>query len=528
MDELRNSVRVAAIAAVAVLWAAGAARAQGTTGTPADSAQPRPSVEASLPGGPLLDAPVSRTAYLLGAGDVVELALFGDLNLMYTLPVTPEGAVVIPSVGVVRVLGLNLNEAQARVRAAVLRFYRNVDVSLSLSRVRTFKVFVVGNVPTPGVRVASAATRVSEMLPTSGGVQRNVLLRRATGDTVRIDLVRFTQTGDLSANPTLREGDALIVPTADETVQVYGRVFFAGPYEYRAGETLAELLSVANGGGAFPANAADTVRLTRFTAAGDREFLVLSRADAVGARGRALVLRPGDAIYVAEVANFREQRVATVSGEVARPGVYPIRPDTTTVRELVALAGGLTAEASLATATLRRPTQGRGAAQAATGPTETLSPDELQIRRIRAQGDESNVVIDFQQLFAAGGDAFDQTLRSGDVLTIPERRTEVAVLGAVRTPGLVQFRPGMPASHYIRLAGWYTRRADWRDAVVLRAKLGTPVQASEVDELEAGDVIVVPFRERRTVLERLATTQAVASIASGLLFTFLGLSQVLD
>ena len=503
------------------------AEAQVDTDTLPDVTQAR-STPALPPAGPLLDAPVSRTAYLLGAGDAVEVSLFGDLNVMYSLTVTPEGSIVVPTVGVVRVLGLNLNDAQARVRTAVLRYYRNVEVNLNLSRVRTFKVFVVGNVPSPGVRVASAATRVSEMLPASEGVRRNVLLRRASGDSVRVDLVRFTQTGDLSANPTLREGDALIVPTADETVQVYGRVFYAGPYEYRAGETLAELLSVANGGGSFPASAADSIRLTRFTAGGDREFLVLSRADALGSRGRSLVLRPGDAVYVPEVANFREQRVATVSGQVARPGVYPIRPDTTTVRELVALAGGLTEKASLATATLRRPTAGRGAAQAATGPPETLSPEERQIQRIRAQGDESNVVIDFQQLFAGGADAFDQTLRSGDLLTIPEIRTEVGVLGAVRTPGLVQFAPGMPASHYIRLAGWYTRRADWRRAVVLRAKLGTPVQADEAGALEAGDVVVVPFRERRTVVERLATAQTIASIASGVLFTFIGLSQVLD
>ncbi len=483
---------------------------------------------AAPPEGPLLDAPISRTTYLLGAADMVDVALFGDLSTLYALTVTPEGTLVIPTVGVVGVLGLNLNEAQARVREAVLRYYRNVDVTLSLSRVRTFKVFVVGNVPSPGVRVASAATRVSELLPASDGVRRNVLLRRASGDTVRVDLVRFTQAGDLSANPTLREGDAVIVPIADESVQLYGRVFFAGTYEYRANESLAELLSVANGGGSFPASAADTIRLSRFTPDGGREFLVLSRDEATGARGRALMLRPGDAIYVPEMANFRRQRVATVAGQVARPGVYPIRPDTTTVRELVELAGGLTPDASLTNATLRRSAEGRTAASAPAASAESLSPQERQIQRIRAQGDESNVVIDFQRLFAAGGSASDQTLRSGDLLSIPERRTEVAVLGAVRTPGLVQYTPGMPPSHFVGLAGWYTRGADWRDAVVLRAKLGTPIPARDVGELEPGDAIVVPFRERRTVLERLATTQAVAGITSGLIFTIIGLTQILN
>ncbi|MBW3655244.1 MAG: SLBB domain-containing protein, partial [Gemmatimonadetes bacterium] len=514
--------------------------AQVTAGTSADSATAEAAAPAAAPVqlGPAipLDVPVRRSEYQLGPGDVVNVSLFGDLNLTHTLTVTPEGTVVVPTVGVVRVLDQNLDEAQSRVRQAVLRLYRNVDVSLSLAQVRTFKVFVLGSVARPGVRLATPATRVSEVVgaaaaSTDALLARNIILRRATGDSVRVDLARFFLAAEVGANPRLQAGDVVVVRAADETIQVYGRVFNPGTYEYRPGESLADFLSLANAGAGFPANAADTVRVTRFVSAGEREFLMLSRADAVGARGRGLALRAGDAVFVPEIANFRRQQVATVSGQVLRPGVYPIRPDTTTVRELVEMAGGFTPQASLVSATLRRTPTGQLAATPTSvtdAPAETLSREEQQIRRIRAQGDESNVVIDFQRLFAEGQSAYDQTVRSGDILTIPERRDEVAVLGAVRTPGVVRFTPGMPASHYVNLAGWYTRRADWRDAVVLRARLGTPIPASDVGALEPGDVVVVPFRERRTVVERLATTQAVAGIASGLIFTIIGLGQILD
>jgi polysaccharide export outer membrane protein len=479
-----------------------------------------------------LDAPIRRSEYLLGPGDVVSLSLLGEQNLLYTLGVTPEGTVIVPGVGVVRVLGLNLDEAQARVRGAVLRFYRNVDVSLTLAQVGTFKVFLLGDVATPGVRLASSATRVSEIVAgarQSPVAPRNILLRRSTGDSTRVDLARFFLAGDLAANPTLQAGDVLVLPAVDETVEVYGRVFYPGTYEFRRGESLAELLAVANGGAEFPSNVADTIRVTRFVNPTQREFLTFSRAEAIGARGRALVLRPADAVFVAAVANFRRQRTATITGQVARPGVYPIRPDTTTVRDLVALAGGFTPDASLVSATLRRASGVRPDVQGLqNAPLESLSREEQEIQRIRAQGDETNVVIDFQQLFAQGQNAYDQTLRSGDVLTVPERRDEIAVLGAVRTPGLVQYVPGEGPDHYIARAGWYTRRADFRDAVVLRAKLGTPVQVGEVRTLEPGDVVVVPFKGRRTLVERLATTQTIASIASGLVFTIIGLSQILD
>jgi protein involved in polysaccharide export with SLBB domain len=503
-------------------------------------AQEAPQSGASSPGAMdetatslLLDAPVSRTEYTVGPGDRLVLSVFGSIDRLHELTVTPDGTLVIPSVGLARVRGLNLDEAQTEVRDLVLRYYRDVQVNLTLARARLFKVFVVGDVPEPGLRVASSVTRVSEVVPgtgTTGIVRRNVLLRRAAeGDTVSVDLVRFRQTGDLSANPTLREGDAVVVPTIDETVQVYGRVYFPGSYEYRRNESLADLLSIVNGSRDFPSNAADTVRLTRFVSPTQREFHVLSRSEALGERGRSFVLQPADAIYVATVANFKEQKVATVLGQVQHPGTYPIRPDTTTVRDLITLAGGFTPEASLVDATLRR-TAARASDEATRQlqrvPPELLSDDERRILQIRAAGDESNVVINFQEIFSQDGDAYNQTLESADVLTVPERRDEVVILGAVTQPGIVDYTRGRGVNHYIALAGGYTRRADRGDVVVLKAKLGTRLGIREVEQLDPGDKIIVPFKEPPRVLERLQATNAIIGTISGLVVTILTLERL--
>ncbi len=499
------------------------ASAQTLPGRTTNTASPaeRDTVHSDLrvPPSAALDAPVSRTEYRLGPGDVVSVAVFGETNSMYTLPVTPEGTVVVPGVGVAGVLGLNLDQAQARVRQLVLRFYRNVEVSLTLSQVRTFKVYVIGSVPEPGVRLATAVTRISEVVPPQGrdGVaRRNVLLRRASGDSVRVDLLRFLQTGDLGSNPVLREGDQLLVPAVDRRVEVFGRVVHPGSYEYRAGETLAELLHLANAGGDFPANAADTVRLTRFVTPERRELLAFTRAEAVGPRGQALALRPFDAVYVAEVAHYMEQRTAVAEGEVNRPGTYPVTP-VTTVRDLVEMAGGFTPEASIANATLRRRAPPRARSEAEAVPPEFQAPSERQIAQIRAQGDETNVVIDFQELVAEGGDAYDQPVLDGDVLTVPRRRDEVAILGAVTQPGVVPFAPGRSVEYFVARAGGYSRLADRRGVVVLKAKLGTRVAARDVLALEAGDQIVVPFRERRSFMETVQTASGIATTLTGVI-----------
>ncbi|HEX8692070.1 MAG TPA: SLBB domain-containing protein [Longimicrobium sp.] len=512
----------------------GADTARARAGAPAAAAVQIPSLP--LPAGPLLDAPVSRAEYRLGAGDVVDVAIFGDYNRVERLPVTPEGTLVVAELGVARVLGLNLDQAEERVRALVYRFYRNVDVTLTLSQVRTFKVFVVGDVAQPGVRAASAVTRVSEIVPpiSGGGTgaevhRRNVVLRRASGDSVPVDLARFLQAGDLSANPTLREGDALVVPTIDRTVQVYGRVQFPGIYEYRPGETLAEFLAVANGGGGFPANAADSIRLSRFVSAGARDIRTLPREAAFGPEGRALVLQPFDAIFVPALANYMVQRTATVLGQVVRPGTYPIRHDTTTVRELVAMAGGFTPEASLVDATLTRqppPTQGEAVRRLQAIPPELLSDDERRILQVRLAADPTVVVLDFQRLFAEGNDALDQPLQSGDVLTVPVRRTGVTVLGAVLQPGIVPYAPGRDVHYYVNLAGGYSRRADWKDTEVLRARSGSRADLREVRAVDAGDQIVVPFARRRDPLQTLQTLQGVVTVVTGLLLTAFSIERI--
>jgi polysaccharide biosynthesis/export protein len=520
-------------AAAALLLAARVCPAWAQQPAAADSAAPAPApAPAQLPTGPLLDAPVSRSEYLLGPGDVVDVAIFGETNRLTRAAVTPEGTLVLPEIGVARVLGLNLDQAQQRVAQLVYRYYHNVDVTLTLAQVRTFKVFVVGDVPNPGERTASAATRVSEVLPPAADNtvnRRNVLLRRASGDTLVVDLARFRQSGDLSANPTLREGDRVLVPTVDRTVVVFGRVRFPGTYEYRPGESLAELLSVANGAGPFPADAADSLRLTRFLASGVRSFGTLTREEAMGPQGHALLLQPFDAVYVPAVANYRLQRTARVDGQVVHPGVYPIRPDTTTVRELVAMAGGFTDQASLVGAVLRRrvpPEPARNQEAIANLPPDVLSGTEERVRATRTLSDPSLVAIDFERLFAGGSNGLDQPLRDGDVLTVPERGRGVTVLGAVQRPGIVAYAPGLDPLQYVALAGGYSRRADWRHTTVVRARDGSMADLREARVVDEGDQVVVPFRTRAEPLQRLQTLQAVVGIVSGLVLTVLTVSRV--
>jgi polysaccharide biosynthesis/export protein len=530
------------LAAAALLWGAALAPARAQTTSPRTMPPPAaaaPPSTAAIPlpggdtakdestqspgtgGGPLVDAPVSRSAYRLGPGDVLSVAVFGEFSHVYTVPVTPEGTVVIPEVGIARVLGMNLDQAQDRVRAVVARLYRGVEVTVTLSRIRTFKVFVAGEVSSPGMRVATAATRVSEVVPEAlkGTWRRNLLLRRASGDSVRVDLARFMLLGDPSANPTLSEGDAVVVPPADLRIDAYGGLRFTGTYEYRPGESLSEFLYVANAGGGFPSNSADTLRVVRFVGPTQRREFQFSQAEAMGERGRAFLLQPFDGIFTPTVSNFKTQTTAKVEGEVVHPGVYPIRSDTTTLRELVEMAGGFTPRASLTQARLLRTPSAvsRGEAQLAQIPSEQMTREERQIVQVRTLSEANAVVIDFRQLFAQGEDAYRQTVHAGDLLNVPERRSEVVVLGAVREPGIVPYVPGQTAGAYVARAGGATRRADVARAVVVRARTGTRERVRDNVRVDEGDTVILPYREERDALDVIRTSAAVLSSITGLI-----------
>ncbi|MBW3660368.1 MAG: SLBB domain-containing protein [Gemmatimonadetes bacterium] len=481
------------------------------------------SPEARPPGAEFLaDRMIDRSQYVLGASDRVSIAIMGYTDAFYQVEVSPEGLVLLPKVGGIPVGGLNLVEAERRVAARARSVYPAADVDLALSVPRTFKVYLAGDVPDPGPRVASPLTRVSELMPerdpaTEARQIRNVFVVRAPGDTLSIDLARFRHTGDLRFNPTVLEGDVVLVPGLDETVRVYGRVFFPGEYEYRPGETLADLLRVANGYRSFPSNAHDVIEVTRFVGKDERRFFEFRRAEAMGETGESFVLEPFDAVYVPAVANYKVQRTATVEGEVLLPGTYPIRPDTTTVRDLVEMAGGFTAEASLVSARLVRSRIGaREEALEALQmtPPEFLTEDERRILRVRQTSDPSNVVIDFFELFAEGQSPYAVTLQDGDSLAVPREREGVTVLGAVLEPGIVLFEPGLSIDEYVGRAGGYTEKADEGDVVVLKAKLETRLERDEVAAIEVGDTIVVPFEEER---DWWRTWQVASSITTGVL-----------
>jgi polysaccharide biosynthesis/export protein len=216
---------------------------------------------------PLLEKPVAGNEYRLGPGDVLALTIQGAMASYDELKINPEGTVAVPGAGQVRLAGLLLDDARKAVEDEVHRAYHNVQVSLTLLRLRRFTVYVLGQVKQPGQYTASAVTRASEEIRLAGGLlpeasERSIHLLRGEKGQVGCDLQRFIRTGELDANPQMQDGDVLVVDFRRAGVLIHGEVHEPGEFEFLPGDSLGNLIGLA--GGLTDQASLDTVEVGRY------------------------------------------------------------------------------------------------------------------------------------------------------------------------------------------------------------------------------------------------------------------------
>lgn len=325
--------------------------------------------EESLPGGQALSRAVVRDEYVLAPGDGLSINLWGEYDATYSVRVTPDGKISLPTIGDLVVKGLSLTKAEALLESHVNRYYRNVKTGLSLTSLRVFQVLVLGEVQTPGAYLATPVKRVSDVIAQAGGVQpggsqRHIRVRRGNGgDDTSADLFLFHRRGDDSANPFLQDGDVVFVPSmGNRRVSVYiSEVLTVGvtgnlaensiPYtvELKEGERLSTLIDEV--GGSTPWWDLEGIIIQRETKAPEGTMRIpvdLRRYFIERDQSQDVVVEPGDQVYIPA----RIRRVF-VAGAMKMAGPYQYIPGRT-AEAYVAQAGGLPVTADLGRSFIKR------------------------------------------------------------------------------------------------------------------------------------------------------------------------------
>ena len=298
-----------------------------------------------------MDIPVGPD-YVVGPGDGLSIDLWGGVSQRFQRTVDREGRISLPESGPLLVSGKTIGDVQLTIQQLLRAQFRDVSADISLSRLRSVRVYVVGEVRAPGAYDVSSLSSALNALIAAGGVTDRGSLRsvehyRGQKLIEVVDAYDLLLRGVGSDQKRLEDGDSLLVPPAGPQVTVEGMVRRPAIYELRGDTSLEDALELA--GGVLPAAALKQVEVERLVAHQNRTMLSLNLADEGSDANTASQLQnfhvqDGDRIHIFPIAPYNDEAIY-LQGHVLKPGRYSYKAGMT-VRDIVTSYGDLLPEPS--------------------------------------------------------------------------------------------------------------------------------------------------------------------------------------
>ena len=422
--------------------------------------------------------------YVVGPGDGLTINLTGGISQRLQRVVDREGRLALPEVGAVEVSGRSLGDVQHLVQTVLRGQFRGVDADVSLSRIRTVRVYVTGDVERAGAYdVSSLSTPLNALYiaggPTSGGSLR--ILRHYRGKQMiqEVDVYDLLLHGVRSDVQRLQAGDTIQVPPLKGEVTIEGMVRRPAVYELNGEKGLAEVLELA--GGVLPSGTLRHVDVERVESHEDRTMLRLDipETDSDASANKALedfVVQDGDKIKITPILPYADKTVY-LDGHVSRPGKFAYT-DGMKVTDLIKSYKDVLPEPSITHAEIIR----------------------------LSQPDFAPEVLTFNLGDALAGKEQDLVLKPFDIVRVFGRfdfedPPVITVTGEVRDPGDHLTNGVAHLRDAVYLAGGTTRDALLADAQVFRKTGDGKLEVINVNlakalEGDAKDNIVLEPKDR--------------------------------
>jgi polysaccharide export outer membrane protein len=423
--------------------------------------------------------PSAETDYALGAGDRLRIDVFQVAEFSREYLVLVDGTVGFPLIGTIKVEGLSTAQLSELLTRRYAAFIKRPLVTVGLLAPRPVRIAVAGEVNTPGsytlaIEQGQKFPAVTDIIEKAGGLTAmadvaQVQVRRllqGKQQVVTLNLWELYYKGDQSQNITLRDGDAIVVPTASEinafnvaqladanfginanqeiNVAIVGEVYRPGAYklipEYsntvtnigsvrRQPPTITRAIQTA--GGIKPLADVRQIQVRRLTRTGEVQAIDIDlwnllqeggiQQDLVLAEGDTIIIPtakdlPPDESQILASASFAPQKIrVTVIGEVLRPGVIEVPPN-------IPLNQALTSAGSF---DQRRADQG-SVELVRLNPNGTVTKREIPIDFDRGVAEENNPSLRDQDVIIVR--------RNGLAATTDFLSTLFSPLGAILSP----------------------------------------------------------------------------------------------
>lgn len=275
-----------------------------------------------------MDLPVGPE-YVVGPGDSISIDLWGGVSRRFNRPVDPEGRISLPEVGPLLVAGKSLAEVQESVQRTLRTQFRDISADVSLSRLRTIRVYVVGDVVHPGAYdISSLSTPLNALFIAGGPTGRGSLrlLKHFRGNDLvqEVDIYDLLLHGVKGDMQRLESGDTLMVPPLGPEITIEGMVRRPAIYEQKNENSLADVIALS--GGLLPTATLEHIEVQRTIANAKQTMLNLdipadnSRQDALK-QLESFQVQDADKIRIFPIAPYTQDAVY-LEGHVIRPGKY--------------------------------------------------------------------------------------------------------------------------------------------------------------------------------------------------------------
>lgn len=401
--------------------------------------------------------------YLLGPGDELQVSVYGVQEFNSNASVNVEGKISIQYVGQIFVSGLTIEAATQKIRGAISRVYSTVatgqsQVSISLSKIRTIKITVIGGKQPGNYSISSLATVYNALHlaggPGKNGSYRNIELIRNNKILRNVDIYRFLVKGDQSDNIGLRENDVIRIPAYSNRVTVEGEVKRPGVFEMKKGESFSDLLNFASGFNEFAYTA--SVNVVQKTG---KEFKV---HDINESEYSTYEPKSGDSFRVTKILNRFENRIK-IEGAVFRPDYYSYS-EGMRVSDLIIRAEGLKEDAY-----------------------------SKRARIIRLKTDLTTEIVNVDLNAALMGDLnADIELKREDIVTVYSildfrEEYKVTIDGEIKNPGVYDYFENLTLNDLIVQVGGLTGSAS------KRVEIARMVKSDVIDDSNPKRIELVQF-----------------------------------
>ncbi|WP_303702145.1 SLBB domain-containing protein, partial [Flexistipes sinusarabici] len=409
--------------------------------------------------------------YIVGPADTLQVYLWGRISDTISMTVQSDGSVFSERFGKVQVAGKTFAEVKS-IFKGLISGMEGVEGDVSLSKLRTIRVMVLGEVNNPGFHTLSSLSTIVSAITKAGGVNskpnlRHILLKRDDKVIKDIDFYDLALYGKSFNDIYLQPNDVIFVPQSEKQVFVAGEVGREAIFEIKSGETLSDVLKMA--GGLNPTAYGAKIKVKRFVGNQNTKIIDVSLKDTDNFK-----LEDGDKISVIPITT-PEENVVYLKGNVYFPGAYSL-DNNTTLKSII-------------------------------GSKDNLKPNTAisygYIKRYYGIGKNTEIIsFSLKDVFDNNSDAPDIKLKAGDEIYIlnrddimPERVVDIS--GEVVNPGIYPVADKLTLNDVIKKAGGLTQNADTKNIEIVRKVESdfitrfVNVEKTESFNIESHDKIII-------------------------------------